>query len=578
MTRSRRRREARTAPPARRPAVAPRPLLRWYGAVRRQIRRRPVRIALGLALLHIALGLLTFEPQPHTGGDNAAYISLATSLLERGEYVELWDPAEPPHTKYPPVFAGVLALAMAIGLKPFVQLKLVVLAMSAAAVAFSFLWVRSRRRPMLALAVGVLLALAPGVLREGRWLLSDVPFWCFTMIALWAFERLRPGDRLRFGVGAAAVLLAFFTRSAGLPLALAAVAWLAWRRHWAQLGALVLIVGVPAVAWWLRARSFGPAGYVSEFWLLNPYDPAAGTIGAADLISRVVENIGRYIRIHLPILLTGSQSALMTIVSGSIVLLALTGWVRRVRNWQALKLADLFLPLYLGLIFIWPAVWSGERFLLAALALLLLFAGESLIALARRLAGRYDIVAGATAVLLLALLALPALANGAGRSRECVRLYRAGHPYACLPGPHWEDMFELAQWSAVALPEDAVVVNRKPRLFYVLSGRRSVIYPFSSDAGDFFDLVRESGARYVVFDRVSGESERYLAPVLIERSDAFCVMHVLERTSTVLLGILPTWSDPTAPAAAAQRAEGFEPCGDEYWRSTEAREQLLPPG
>src|SRR5690606_3934375 len=118
-----------------------------------------------------------------------------------------------------------LAVAMASGLEPWVQLKLVVLALSAAAVAFSFLWLRRRRRAALALGVGLLLAVAPGVLREGRWILSDVPFWAFTMVAIWSFERLRPDDWKRFAVAAAAVLLAYFTRSAGLPLVLAALAW-----------------------------------------------------------------------------------------------------------------------------------------------------------------------------------------------------------------------------------------------------------------------------------------------------------------------------------------------------------------
>jgi hypothetical protein len=43
------------------------------------------------------------------------------------------------------------------------------------------------------------------------------------------------------------------------------------------------------------------------------------------------------------------------------------------------RVADVFLPLYLGLIFIWPAVWSGERLLLPALPLLLFYAAEALV-------------------------------------------------------------------------------------------------------------------------------------------------------------------------------------------------------
>src|SRR5690606_21659819 len=214
-----------------------------------------------LVAIHVLLALLTFAPQPHTGGDNAAYITLARSLIEHGTYSELWDPLAPPHTKYPPAFPSALAGALGAGLEPWVQLKLVVMTLSATAVAFSFLWLRARRRAALALGVGLILAIAPGVMQEGRWILSDVPFWAFTMMALWAFERLGPRDWKRFAIAAAATLIAYFTRSAGLPLVLAALAWLTWRRSWKQLGALAIVIGVPAVLWLLRTRAYGPSGY-----------------------------------------------------------------------------------------------------------------------------------------------------------------------------------------------------------------------------------------------------------------------------------------------------------------------------
>ncbi|MGH7464170.1 MAG: hypothetical protein ACREK1_03280, partial [Longimicrobiales bacterium] len=316
------------------------------------MRRRPFPVVAALVALHVVLALITFAPQPHTGGDNAAYITLAQSLLQHGTYTELWDPVAPPHTKYPPVFPLILAAAIAIGLKPWVQLKLVVLAFSATAVAFSFLWIRARRRATLALGMGIELAVAPGVLQEGRWILSDVPFWAFTMIALWAFERLRPDDWKRFAAAAVVLLLAWFTRSAGLPLVLAALAWLGWRRYWRQLAALLVIVGVPAVAWWLRARAYSTAGYTSEFWLVNPYAPAVGRIGPGDLLQRVVQNGSQYVAEHMPVLLTGGITPGAVLLSIVIVLLAFAGWVRRLR---APRVADLFLPLYVGLLVIWPA-------------------------------------------------------------------------------------------------------------------------------------------------------------------------------------------------------------------------------
>ena len=576
MSAQRRRRASTAPPPPRRTAAARAPAQPQLGArvarrLRRIVRRRPVLVALGLVALHVLFALLTFEPRPHTGGDNAAYITLGRSLLQ-GTYTELWDPLLLPHTKYPPVFPGILAAAMAVGLGPWVQLKFVVLAFSATAVGAAFLWMRARRRPLLALGVGIIVAIAPGVLREGRWILSDVPFWAFTMIALWAFERTRDDDWRHFAIAAVATLLAYFTRSAGLPLVLAAFAWLAWRRQWKQLAVLALVIGVPALLWWLRTRAYGPSGYVNEFWLIEPYMPELGRIGISDLFVRMGDNFQKYLAIHLPVLLSGTTGVLLLVMSIVILVLALYGWVRRLRH---ARVADLFLPLYIGLIFVWPAVWSGERFLLPALPLILFFSGDALTRLMRRIVPRAAFVSGAVACALVLLLALPGLTMAVRVGRECTGQYMRGNRYPCLGSDQWNEFFQVAEITPQALPDNVVVLSRKSRLFYVLSGLRGRNYPLSSDPEAFFATADSVNARYVVFDRLDDVAAYYLRPVIARRPDAFCLLGALPE-GTALFGI----SDN--PAAAPDLGEDVDPeqiafnyCGVEYWRSAEARRLLI---
>jgi hypothetical protein len=552
-------------------------LSRALRILRRSVQRLPLAWVLALVLLHVLLAMLTFEPRPHTGGDNAAYITLARSLLERGAYLELWDPAEAPHTKYPPVFPAVLALALLAGLQPWVQLKFVVLGFSAMAVACSFLWLRSRGRYAAAVGVAVLIAAAPGVLRESRWILSDVPFWAFSMIALWTFDRLRPHDWTRFAVAALAVILAYFTRSAGLPLLLAALAWLAWRRRWHQLAALSVVTVVPVALWTLRSRALAGGAYVSEFWLIEPYRPALGTIGPSDLLLRIVENVQKYVMIHLPTLLAGRPSLPALAASILIFGFALAGWIRHVRQPGRIRVSELFLPLYVGLIFVWPAVWSGERFLLPVLPLLLYYAADGVARIARRVAARHAFTAPAAATLLLLLLALPGLARGAQVGRECTGLYLGGERHPCLGGAPWNDFFRIAEEAGAVLPADAVVLNRKPRLLHVLSGGvKSRNYPLSPDPAAFFATADSAGARYVVFDQLDAVAEVYLRPVLIRRAGAFCIMLVREPTGTVLFGIAPDAASLPEVQPGELGPDGtvsFPLCGPEYWRN----QQALPP-
>jgi hypothetical protein len=470
------------------------------------------------------------------------------------------------------VFPGILALAMAIGLAPWVQLKAIVMLFAVGATAFTFLWIRRRGRPLLALGVATLVAMAPGVLTEAHWVLSDVPFWFFTMSALWGFERLPPHLRARFAIAVIATVLAYFTRSAGLPLAVAAFAWLAWRRRWAQLAALALVLGPLAVLWWLRARNLGGVDYVSQFLLIDPYSPALGRVGAGDLITRVSGNAAKYVQIHLPVLLTGRTATWLTLIALLIYALSAVGWARKIRR---PGVAEIFLPLYLGLLLVWPAVWSGERFLLPALPLILFYAADALGWIARRIDRRAGFAAAFGALLLLLVAATPILRLEMRYASRCKQLYAQGDRYPCLPNDAWRDFFAVAEATRSSLPDSAVVISRKPRLFFVLGGRPSRIYPFTTSADSLFAAADNARARYLVFDMLDRPTQAYVRPVMLRRPNAFCTLFAVQG-GTSLFGILPR-ADTIADTGSEDTMPSFAPCTVDYWRDAAARDTLVGP-
>ena len=528
------------------------------------LRTRWKWVLAAIVALHVVLAFLVLQPAPHTGGDNAGYLTLAKSLLERQQYRDLYDPTEPPHTQYPPVFPAILALALTLGLKPWLHLKLLAIAFSALAVSFSYLWIRRHGRPELASGVALMLAVSPGVLAQSFWELSDVPFWAMTMIAVWAWQRLPADLQGRFLLAVVMSTLAYFTRSAGLPLLVAAAAWLGWRRRWTQLALFAAVVVPLAALWWWRARAQGGVDYVSQFWFINPYDPALGRIDIGGLFARIGDNGGRYLTRHLPILLFGVEGLLPL---GLIVTaLALYGWLNRVRR---PGIGELFLPLYIGLILIWPAVWSGERFLLPALPFLLFFAGDGLTRLVRMVARNSARAAGAFAVAIAILIGTPATSEAIRIGTACMSEYRAGERYACLPEP-WKDYFAIAQLAPRILPAGSAVLSRKARSFYIIGGVPGRQYPLSADPEQFFQEAAAARARYVVFDGLDGLSSNYLAPVLMSRPDAFCILFSLGEQRAVVFGITGQAAAQGAPVADTS----FRQCGDEYWRSPAVKDSL----
>lgn len=530
--------------------------------VERVTNARPVRVALGIAALHLVLALIAFNPSPHVGGDNAAYLSLARSLVERHAYVSLWDPALPAHTQYPPVWPAIIAFFWIIGLRGLVAMKFVVLAFSCAAVALSYLWLRRTTTAGIALAVGVLLAVSPGVVELSHWELSDVPAWSFAMLALWASTHLagtrerdlhddEPRHGLWLGVMVAGAVLGNFTRAAGLPLVVAALAWLALRRRWRDLAVLAGVFFPLFFLWWLWGKTHGGAGYVGYLWAVDPYQPKLGTVGVGGMIGRFLLNIQRYTGIHLPILLSWSGDKRYWL-SVPVVLLAIVGWARRLRR---PGLAEVWMPPMIGLLLLWPSTWSGERFILPLLPLLLCYAAEALRDLAGRLRWRpaarlVPLAAGAV----LLLVALPGIGRVEKVGLTCSRDYRHGDTFPCMT-PEFHDFFSVAMLTRGSLPAGSAVLSRKASLFFVYSGYRGATYPLSASPDTFFAEARRIGARYVVLDNTPGISELFLHPILLSRRDDFCVMPGLSLPQSSLMRI-----EQGAPRRTGVAPNSFRGC------------------
>ena len=505
----------------------------------------------------------TFNPAPHTGGDNAGYVTLGYSLLRHHTYTELFDPAAPPHTKYPPVFPALLALAMALGARTWTALKVVASLSTVATVGLTWLWAERRLGPVWALGVALVTAMATSVAYYGHWILSDPTFLAFTLLALYALERAgeedaRPGWLI---VGVAATALAYFTRSAGLPLVVALGAWLALRRRWRSLAVSAVALGLPMTWWLLRARGAGQGEYGSEFWLVDPYQPGLGRVGLGGLVGRVWANLVAYVGTHLPGGIVGTHGTLVAALGIALVLLGLVGWGYALR--RRLGTAELFLPLYAGLILLWPVVWSGDRFALPLYPLLFVYAASVLEKGTGRFGPAAPRVAGAIALLVVMLPEMKSWATAAGEASACAAVVRAQGPFACY-GPRITSFVDAAAWSGANLPPGSAVLSRKPRMFYVLSGVPSRTFPFDDAVATHLSLAASVGARYELLDVWDGLARRYVAGAVRQAPGAWCAVGSFGE-GTQLLGILPPGQRVLdAPPADAEGGVRIDRCPASY--------------
>ncbi len=487
--------------------------------------RKAVWIGLGAILFaHIVLALLLFDPKPFVGGDNAGYMILAEALETGRGYRDVHLPNAPRHAQYPPVYPLMLAAARWVGggLTAYKGLSILC---TTASVFFLFSLARERLGEMAALTISAPLALNPVLLEYSHWTLSEAPFVALTLGGLWVLDRYGEDDRW-LAAGLVIAALAYLTRAAGLPLLAAVLVVLAWRRDWRRLVPAGLGTAVVVGGWWLwgRASAAESAGtYSSNFLLVNPYAPEQGYVGPGDLLVRLVTNLRLYSLEVLPESLAGSGIGggvqLMALLAALVVAaLALIGWARQARD---IEIVPAFTFFYAGLILVWPDVWTDRRFLLPLVPLILYHAvsgGRWVFDFARVRRPVWVIPALGAA---LVVLTLPGHVGSVSDSQRCQSLYRRGDDLACY-GPAMRSFARAAEWVGANTPASAVVVSRKPRLFYVFSGRRSVIYPYTSDDQAMLSFLDDSGAEYVMVEGFQ-TTYRYLVPVIRAFPDRFQV-------------------------------------------------------
>ena len=477
-----------------------------------------------LASVHLLLGLLLFDPTLFTGGDNAGYMILGEALISGTGYRDIYLPAAPLHTKYPPLYPLLLA-----ALTPLGGLQLFKLA--SLGLTTSTVWMTYRLGTRLvgrlpAILATTLLALSPVLLEYSHWVLSEALFVLLVATALLWLQH--DGTTLPLALGLAAAGGAFLTRTAGLPLLAAVVLFLALERKPWRLAAAIGTAAVTAGGWWTYQRlvlsASGRAGsqptYLQEMLLRNPYDPAAGTAAPADLVVRATDNAWRYASEILPRAVAGSPaegtalSAALMPLGLLLAGLAFAGWARR--SGRRVGPAELFALLYGLMLLLWPTVWTDQRFLLPLLPLILLYASAGALGAGRWLRRRSEPgwAGSLPALALTAVLGIGAAVSSITRMPDrihCLAAYRAGS--ACDP-PAFASFYEAAEWTARSTAPESIVVSRKPRIFYWISGRRGDIYPYSSDTDRVLAGMERIGADYVVVDAISGTTDRYLVPAL----------------------------------------------------------------
>ena len=482
----------------------------------------------------------TFDPKLYVNGDNVDYIHLAEAARDGN----LWASA-----KYPPLFPWLLTIPQSIfGAALLPQKILVVVCFLAAA------WLlTSIARKMLpagfAEPAACLAMLIVPVTEYGHYVMSEVPFLLLSIAGLILFRRAVGGDRRYLYVSVLLAAATFYTRSVGLSL-------------WGALGLALLLRGrtrplFPAFAaasallilpWVIHAALGARNPYFHQLVQVNPFRPDWGFLDARGWMARIGENARVYLGGEIPTLLLPVRFrwtydppelryAFLPFFVGIVpALLCAVGLIGDLRSREPL---GLYVVSYLLLILLWPAIWTGTRFLVPILPFLFLLMMSGILRILGLIGGSMPPRRRLAVAILAVFLAL-AVRNQitlAGRVRS--------YP------PDWDAYFRAASWVKANTNAGDLIVDRKPAMLQYVTGRRTVSFPRQEDPDAMVDWMASQGVDYVVVAPIPYDDiVRYLIPAIQARAERFAPAFEIEQPYTVILRFLPA---PVGPDRGSSR-------------------------
>ncbi|OPX17379.1 hypothetical protein BXT86_06800 [candidate division WOR-3 bacterium 4484_100] len=490
------------------------------------------RLLLSFLLGYLFISLLLFDPKLFTGGDNAVYVLLAQSITSGKGYRNIYLPDEPAHTQYPFGFPLLLCLPLLI-FKNIIFLKFLIVLLGLGAFFFFYRIVEYLFKENYEFIIPFYLFI-PIFIIYNHWLLSEIPFLFFSLGALYFMVRAEQEKKSLYIPGFILASYAFFIRSAGISLIIGIALYLIVKKRYQELIIFLIIFGVAFIPWQLRNMKLSAGGsYLDQLLAKNPYQLELGRATIFDLIARGWNNAIFYAFTILPLTIVPLIGLKFLLVLFGIFFtgLIIVGFIQNIKRWSIL---EFYLLLAVVVLLGWPRVWSSDRFLLPVLPLLLIYIFYGLKSLSKRFKFRYLPQSLVGFIVLLNIIHLIPLI---GKTVENNLAYLRGDKYAGYT-QDWKRYFEVIEWIKKKVPEDKIIMARKPEFVYLLSGRKSRLYPFTRNHQKIRNAIEECD--YIIFDNFywSQSTRRYLAPVLQETIGRYKIAYKTPRPEFYLLKIL----------------------------------------
>ena len=468
-----------------------------------------------------------FDKKLDLNGDNFGYLNYASSILQGHGYSSPYSPDYPATNWFPPGYSCILAVLMLFVGNNIVLLKVAngLFFLGGILLFFTLIKKVTQSRP-LAFSVCVLLLLNSGLLRLATILMSEIPYFFFSMLALYSLSKLDEDVKIWkskyfYGMLLSAVA-AYYIRSVGVVLAGAIVLYWIFEKKWKIMASFIAGFSILYIPWMIRNSIHGIKGrYFDAMVSVNNWRPEEGQINTVSaFLNKMAVNfydtvIRGFTDVLFPFTHVDDMSKSTVMILGAIILVV-AFW----GAWKTGRYRFLYCSYLLGniLVFLLWHSGNGSRYVwpLAPFIAFFFFYGLYMLAVFLFEVQKKTM----PKVLPFAFLAFvffmaPTLKN--------MRL-AAAEDYL----PAYKNYFDMAKAVKKQGNKNLVIACRKAEMFYYFSGTY-VTCPLSSldDKAVIRDLVVKN-VDYLVFEQLGYSSTiRYIYPAILKNQELFQpVMHL----------------------------------------------------
>jgi len=477
----------------------------------------------------------TFDSKLDLGGDNGGYYILGKAISTGQGYTNIHYIGNPPHSHFPPGYPALVAIFMFIS-DSVIFIKIMNgLLLAGSTLLMYRIFFKVTENPQLSFVSSTLILLNMHLLKYSTIMMSEIPFLFFGSLTLLLFLNSSEKEQFYKSPSFYGLVLtsafAFHIRTAGITLIGGILLSLLIKKNWKYLVSYFVGFVALAIPWVLRNKTVGAKSKYAEVLMkINPYRPDQGNMELGDWFTRIGNNLSRYISMEIPHgIFPGAKVDYSPTANdgqwalGFICLVLIVFGLVKLKNHRTLFIG--YIGGTFGILLLWPDVWFGVRFMLPLIPLFLFLI----------LYGIYEIIALASVkmnlskklsplfLLILAFFFLPQL-------KELNSSAKTSYP------KRFNNYFKMGAWANKNLPKDAVIVTRKPNLFYLTAKRKLTNFRSTPDFNNLLDGMQEKGATHVVLDQLGfSQTSRYLYPVIQGNPEKFQAINTISNPDTYIL-------------------------------------------